>query len=535
MLTLSYSLLILLADTWLHVVTKTVSISRSLKLTGVDSSDDRLKSFVPIAVDRFQDEEIERAIKYQGTATSRGYWSMQLAYWCSLEHSAGNMMPCSLRPGDKINTLTLNDYGKVNQFLSNSSSSFEPRITQFSDSGINSKMVLIVPANIQQSSDSPLDFTAHTYGASTTCEPMTKKCNMGLFPNYTLTVNCEEARSTYHQSVVIDSNSSPFENHTLYSDPKHINPIPWNMLTKAWNKLHSADGNDTMYLPTLNMTNPSYPVVAMASLNYGQEESDTTIRTETDTNERQFLGMVLSCNHTIWDVNYTFLNNSWIIDEAAPADVQVANITNMPLMLGSLQPYFHDRVDDILATDIWPNETLQVLADKYAVAYSQASMAILSVNLIFMPVHSAQIRHDVLVARVPKAPLFCLVVLNFLYAALGLGLTLNALRAVRKDEAVIDMQARLSVAGLTAECFEDGDVVGRKVDASKDLFAEKKGRVGVRIGVKRCSDMEGDGGSDKNEFRLRGWRLSRYDVDEVSKVKTQEEKKEDAHDRTNLV
>ncbi|KAG8531827.1 uncharacterized protein KY384_003463 [Bacidia gigantensis] len=536
-------LLILLADTWLHVVTETVSISRSLRLTGVGSFDGKIKNFVPNAVDRVQDEEIENAIKYQGTSMSGGYWSTQLAYDCGLEHSAGNIIPCSLGYGIN-NTNTLKDYGKVNQFLSNSSSTFNPQITQFSNAGINSTMVLIVPADIQQNSDSPLDFTAHTYGASTTCKPVTEQCDMSLSLNYTLAVNCDKAGSTYQQSVGIGNESSPFENHTLHSDPRYTKPIPWNTP-------YPQDSGGTKYLPTLNMTNPSYPVVAMASVNFN-EESDLTIVTENAAGERQFLGMVLFCSHTIWATNYTFLNNSWLVNEAAPADIQVANITNIPLMLGYLQPYFHYRVDDVLATDILdaglqPNVTTQALADKYALAYSQASMAILSANLRTTPVHSAQIRHNLLVARVPKAPLFCLVVLNFLYAALGLGLTLYALRAVRRDEAVIDVQARLSVAGLTAECFEDGEVVGGKVDASEDLFGEKKGRGGGRIGVRWCSDGEGDGGgggedgvesgSDGNEIRLRGrgWRLRRYDVDEGAEIESKEEEKEDAHDRIDLV
>lgn len=54
-------------------------------------------------------------------------------------------------------------------------------------------------------------------------------------------------------------------------------------------------------------------------------------------------------------------------------------------------------------------------------------MAILAGNLETAPVRSAQVRHRLFVTRVPKAPLFCLVALNLIYAALGLGLTLDAL------------------------------------------------------------------------------------------------------------
>ena len=269
MLTLTYSLLILLADTWLHVVTETISITRSLRLTEMDSPDILLDSLVPNAVDRARDEQIRNAIQLQQSAKTAGYWSTEfecdLGYWTG----TGDMLPCSLEL-DFYN-YTLRDYGEVNQFLSNSSKSFQPQITHFSDSGTDSTMILIVPADMQQSSGSPLDFTAHTYGASTSCEPKIDQCDMRLLANDNLTVNCIGAGSTYQESVVIGNEFSPFENHTLFSDLGYTNPIPWNTP-------YPRDSMNPSYLPTLNMTNSLYPAVAMASLKYGQENSDTTVQ-----------------------------------------------------------------------------------------------------------------------------------------------------------------------------------------------------------------------------------------------------------------
>jgi hypothetical protein len=62
--------------------------------------------------------------------------------------------------------------------------------------------------------------------------------------------------------------------------------------------------------------------------------------------------------------------------------------------------------------------------------------------------------HSNLVARVPKAPLAVLVFLALLYAAVGVVLAFMAVRAGTSETKSV--QGRLSVAGLTAKCFEKG-------------------------------------------------------------------------------
>lgn len=504
MLILMTSLLILLADTWLHLETEAFTISKSLKLIGTSQygDDGRVAAFVPGFNDRLYAQEIEDAIYTGANSTSGlpGYWSTKLQNECRIREGLVRYLPCSIAGGRNYNLLT--SYGTVSQFLTNSSDNFVPQTTHFADSDTNSTMVIIAPANIRQSKDSSIDFAAYTYGATTTCKPMQKQCDMDLSEMSNLTFNCDKAGSTFNHSVIIGNQSSSFENHTLYSDPEYYTPVPWN-------SVHRGDGDVLVTLPTLDMVNPSYPAVALASFNL--QPSDSVAFNFFD---QSGSGIVLFCKHTIWDANYTFLNNSWTIRGAVPSNTHVANITNIPLMLGSLQLYFDSRVDGVMTTR---NE--QELADRYATVYSLASMAILAGNLETAPVRSAQIRHRILVTRVPKAPLFCLVALNLIYAGLGLGLTLDALRAVRKNKNLIDVQARLGMAGLTAECFEGDDAVRQKVEACEDLFAEKRGRLGVKIGLRRGGNGISDGGRDEEDGELRGWRLSRYDIEEVQEEK----------------
>jgi hypothetical protein len=77
-----------------------------------------------------------------------------------------------------------------------------------------------------------------------------------------------------------------------------------------------------------------------------------------------------------------------------------------------------------------------------------------------------------LVARIPKAPLVILVILNLLYAVVGVILAVMAARTGPSETK--NVQGRLSVAGLTAKCFESRDRFEGPAKEIQDLFAEKE-------------------------------------------------------------
>jgi hypothetical protein len=81
-----------------------------------------------------------------------------------------------------------------------------------------------------------------------------------------------------------------------------------------------------------------------------------------------------------------------------------------------------------------------------------------------------------LVARIPKSPLYTLRDLNLLYALLGIFLTLYIL-CFSKPSETRDIQARLTIESLAAACFEDAERTRGPVGKLEELFAERtKGR-----------------------------------------------------------
>jgi hypothetical protein len=93
-----------------------------------------------------------------------------------------------------------------------------------------------------------------------------------------------------------------------------------------------------------------------------------------------------------------------------------------------------------------------------------------------------QIRTSLLVAKVPKAPLYVLVLLCLIYAVFGIAFTIMALSVTHGG--VKDVQAKLSIVGLVAEGFERVRL-GRPVGRVEELFEEWDGRGSRRVVVHR--------------------------------------------------
>ena len=274
----------------------------------------------------------------------------------------------------------------------------------------------------------------------------------------------------------------------------YMNPPVWNI---------TVDGDEAvqeMWYPTA--VNPSFPAsVVVANLLTSVPDPVGEVTIQDNKIQIGDIGeaMVVFCKHTILDVSFAYVNSTYSIINTSVSDQNVANITNIPIILGYLRDYFDSQIDAIMSSN------RQSSVEKYARTYSQASMAILGGVVIPQPVTSAQVRRQVLVAEVQKAPLYTLVSLNLLYAVAGLSMTILALRSVRGNRDVIDVQARLGTSGLVAECFEDDKVLDRQVDSSAHLFAERSGRGGgkavkakAKVGVRRSS--------------IGGWRLMRFSV-----------------------
>ena len=131
----------------------------------------------------------------------------------------------------------------------------------------------------------------------------------------------------------------------------------------------------------------------------------------------------------------------------------------------------------------------QELADKWANSYSQIALGLSSGVFSSRSNREEQIRTEILVARIPKAPLFTLVGLNLVYAVLGIALALYAIFGSRLGDGSADVRERLTIPGVVAECFEEtGGAHGGTVKAER-FFVERKDKgLTGRLGVAETED-----------------------------------------------
>lgn len=129
-------------------------------------------------------------------------------------------------------------------------------------------------------------------------------------------------------------------------------------------------------------------------------------------------------------------------------------------------------------------EKVEDVASGVAKAYDETILSLVAAMLVSRPPNSATGATTLQVTRIPYAPFITLVILDMAYAALGTGLMIAALMALRKAFGVRDAQARLSTLAVIAESFES-PVWGDDAKNVDMLFAERRGESPRRIALTR--------------------------------------------------
>ena len=170
----------------------------------------------------------------------------------------------------------------------------------------------------------------------------------------------------------------------------------------------------------------------------------------------------------------------------------------MPFINGITGSWGDEQLWEGLTQSFVGAETSEDLSSSFATVYDQTLVAIPAGVLNALPVVNATQRVQTQVTRMQKAPFVCLLLLNLLYAGVGIVLTATALAAVgfgwprvgkggigeggSGGGGVRDAQARLSIAAVVAESFEALDL-GEDAKSVDDLFAERRGRVTKRVAL----------------------------------------------------
>ncbi|KAI3049420.1 hypothetical protein CBS147352_5956 [Aspergillus niger] len=219
--------------------------------------------------------------------------------------------------------------------------------------------------------------------------------------------------------------------------------------------------------------NPFYYVIAGVLSTSGGTVPNST---EFVQNESGVYGYVLGCNTTIYDIVYDRVNNSVTRFLPTDSNTSVSNIWQTSIaQTVDWEPSIELEIGAAAFS-----QTGQEFADKIAQSFSKVILALGADGVESRPALAAQQRETSLVSRVPMAPLFTLVAVNFLYVIVGLIFAGIAIKTARG--AVPDIHARLGITGLVADRFEDPGS-RKEVHSADDMFEEYAGHPSRRVAV----------------------------------------------------
>jgi len=314
-------------------------------------------------------------------------------------------------------------------------------------------------ASAQLSRLASIDYTADTYAVNSQCTPVTTECKM-----------------SYREDGVGASYDCPFE----FAGIAYTNVGAANSVTMAYFTNSSGQNNDTDTSPignpyyyaavaVVNMRNPPSPAAMDDPEIVGGIHGGSTI-------------IAVWCNATVYDLQYTIVNGTitrFITTTSNYTVTYLLQATQRRTEVGDANLVQAASVAGIAGD-------AQSISDQFALSYSETALAVASGAFEPRDATESQLRTQILVARVPKAPLGFLVLMNLLLAVLGVVLAVSAWKSVQRGD-VGEIQARLSIPSIVATHFEHARV-RVPVEKVEDMFEERHGELGSRIGFLKTAE-----------------------------------------------
>jgi len=358
-----------------------------------------------------------------------------------------------------------------------------------------SRFSFLAPANPPPG----LDFRTSTFAVSSKCQPISEHCDLIGDGNatYPFRYNCSPSfQGNSSSSYTPDPTNG--DNNPGYPPGCQANPSGC-VAFSADSSLMNITGPVDWTLPATNRrtdrdTNPFYAgILGQFQGAIGSRGSSHSLPLISDPQIVEgagggYYGFILGCDLTVYNLTYSWVNDSIVSSELEPSNDDITQLMREGLQSTNANggaAFLQLSYSTILA--YLQSNTSQQLADNYA-PQLEKNMLALSGN-IWKPLTNIeeQVRHNLLVARVPKAPLFILILLCLLFVVLGLVLFLIAIKSQNAEAR--EFQARLNAFGIIASRFESAEKANAPVSKIEDMFTERGGESSsTRIGMVRSSE-----------------------------------------------
>jgi hypothetical protein len=301
------------------------------------------------------------------------------------------------------------------------------------------------------------DYSASTFAVKSECHPITTQCNMAGILGVSTPYYCSEG----------------FQGDLSFATLGDLAP-DWSIVFFT-----DSSGSSNLSFITQGVSNPFY--YGLATI-VGQNSLPISGDPEIVTPVHSGIAFALNCSSTVYDVDYNTVNQTITKFTANPSNISVTNIVQGS---SALTKFGFNSLSLKQAANVAVTlNTAQELADRMASAFSSSFMAVAAGVMQPTEATAVQQRTQSLVTRIPKAPLFLLVIANLLFVITGIVFAVLAITAYSTDAETGDVQRRMGIEGLVADRFE-GNQAKMAIQNLDDVFEERKGLEGSRIVLDR--------------------------------------------------
>jgi len=178
--------------------------------------------------------------------------------------------------------------------------------------------------------------------------------------------------------------------------------------------------------------------------------------------------ILLSCYATVYEAEYAWVNGSVRSFTTRPANASVTRVFMTPIAFsnaGHYKLYFDAQLAGV------STRVLQDFIDSVSLSYSRMIAAFAQNALEFTTTRVAEERTNIIVAKVPVAPLFMLIAANLLFVVTAIVLAWEAFWASRRG-APWQLKMRLGIPALVAKALGEQNAGKQIVASTKEMFAE---------------------------------------------------------------
>lgn len=278
------------------------------------------------------------------------------------------------------------------------------------------------------------EYTASSFAARTQCEPISQKCGL-KDDNDTISFDCSPVMKNmnFAQNFTKSDISATIQaNTTFFTD-------------STFSKQISYQDNEPSRFSAPVLYHATFVVAIERFSNATPTDSALIPFTlQPDDSVRSGSAMLALCNTTMYEATFLHRGDSIVIENANPANTSVATPPLTALIRSGPDGVAYTPTMSLLTSD-----SASDISNAYANAMARSAMIYLSSMTEQRPALSQRVRKPVLVAKVPKSALFVLVGLNLLYAAVGVVMMALALGEGMRGE-VVEMRKRMRATGLVA-------------------------------------------------------------------------------------